>query len=475
MTLGKWTRFRRSLLGQMSALTIIFLLMVIGYFIVLPILQIPDFDPVERTVLTVRSEILLAVDEYEGRSLESVNETEIMRQALAGNPNLRYYVSEGEEVVQFGGPPRWRDAIEFEPPMKPMLLDSGDVEESTDEDEENPSSCDTYAYWNTTFDEDGVPAYVSYRDCDGVRRYIEVAGVDTAIPRFTGGLSRQNWRWIWLNSQQLLIASVGFVLIAILVILIATRSMRRVATVAEAFDADDSDHELPEEGLPTEVVPLIRAINEMNRKVKSAQEQQAFFLATAAHEMRTPMAILRTRLEELPENQTKGELRDDVRRITTLVEQLLRLMSIRNKSELPDEVDLTALAKKVVAERAPLSVEKGVDLELDANGSVVVRGDESLLNVALANLVDNAISFSGNGDKITVSVDDTRRVTVRDHGPGIPVNAQEEIFEPFAKNPPNRKGHGLGLAIAKAIVTLHGGGISAASASDGGAVFSLQF
>ena len=126
-----------------------------------------------------------------------------------------------------------------------------------------------------------------------------------------------------------------------------------------------------------------------------------------------------------------------------------------------------------MAERAPLVIDKGV--EIDLGESVQVRGDERLLRVALANLVDNALSFSKSGQRLEVQVDPRKKITVRDQGPGIPDKELENIFRPFAKNPPNRRGHGLGLAITRSIMALHGGSVNATNLKGGGASFALQF
>jgi len=151
-------------------------------------------------------------------------------------------------------------------------------------------------------------------------------------------------------------------------------------------------------------------------------------------------------------------------------------MQIRNSQDLPDEVNLVATTREVVAERAPLAIDCGVDIELDSvPESLIVKGHRGLVGVAIANLVDNAISFSKAGDTLKVSVDSTGTVSVSDCGPGIPANELERIFEPFAKSPPNRQGHGLGLAIVRAVMTAHGREVSARNAYGGRAVFALRF
>ena len=325
--------------------------------------------------------------------------------------------------------------------------------------------------------DEGFETWVSFQVEDGVETYVEVSGIDTPIESVTNLFTAVNPMAFWFRTRDPLIAGGGVLLIAFVVLLVAARSVRTLARAAETIDATSGDRRLlPEEGLPAEVATLVRAINEMIRRVEAAHEEQEMFLATAAHELRTPMAVLRTRLEELPESDAKAVLRDDVRRMASLVDQLLRLMQIRASQDLPDQVDLVATARDIVAERAPLSIDRGVDIELESvPESIVVTGHQGLVGVAIANLVDNAISFSNRGDTLKVSVDPSGRVGVSDHGPGIPSGELERIFEPFAKNPPNRQGHGLGLAIVRAVMAAHGGEVSASNAEGGGADFALHF
>nr|WP_257216231.1 HAMP domain-containing sensor histidine kinase [Stenotrophomonas sp. SbOxS2] len=214
----------------------------------------------------------------------------------------------------------------------------------------------------------------------------------------------------------------------------------------------------------------------MIKKVDEAQKRREFFLSTAAHEMRTPLTVLRTRLEMLSDEPLKAKLVGDVGRLTTLANQLLKLMSISGGRKLDTLVDLGAACRRVISEREPLAEIRGLRLDLQAGDAPVrVLGDPGLLDVAIANLVDNAMSFSPDGGRVLLEVRDTREVSVQDSGSGISLELLPTLFEPFAKFPPNRNGHGLGLAIVKAVADLHGGSVHADNAVQGGARFTLCF
>ena len=357
-----------------------------------------------------------------------------MKEVAAANEHFRLYVRHGSDEVQIGEAPRY---------VAHAMALSGSLRTTQTEPTRMSS--------NFIIEEDGAPTSVQFTRQEGVDRYWEIGGITTPIPSVQNVFTAVNPMVFWMSSRNPLIAGAGVLLIAFIVLLLAARSLRTLTRAVHSFDNRSAELQLlPVEGLPTEVASLVRAINEMIERVEKAHEEQELFLATAAHELRTPMAVLRTRLEELPESETKETLRDDIRRMASLVEQLLRLMHIRNHRDLEDEVDLVATARDVVAERAPLSVDRGVDIELESEPKgLIVKGHSGLIWVAIANLVDNAISFSKSGDTLKVSVDADGAVAVRDSGPGIQPSDLERIFQPFAKSPPNRQGHGLGLAIVR--------------------------
>lgn len=456
---GKWRipRVHRSLVGQITLLSCTLLLLALAYFVFLPFVD-RETDPVERTEALVMRPFWDVLFSDPKMPLSTIAESEDVQAAAASNSNFRLYVWLGGEAVQIGAEPRWQGAFDF-----PQLASRVNVEEQ-------------FGSSFVRIDEGSSRALIRTGLRDGETWYVEIGGIETPIEKATGLLGGAEPVVFWMNSQRLLAVGGAILLGVLCLIFVLARSLRRLAGIAQSLDPQAPSHVLPETGLPTEILPMVRAINRMIRKIDKANEQQAFFLAAAAHELRTPLAIVRTRVENLPEGQDKEELKNDLRRMSRLVDQLLRLMSVRNQGKPSKAVDLVSIAKSVVTERAPLVIGKGVEIDLDAETQPVkVRGDEHLLRVALANLVDNALSFSESGQRLMVQVSADRNITVRDEGPGIPAKELDSIFQPFAKNPPNRPGHGLGLAITHSIMALHGGTVKATNRKSGGATFALQF
>ena len=452
MSGGRLLMLRRSLIARMALLSVVFVVLALGWLLLTPIGVDMHKAPIATTEGLAHAAVLDDLDAAASGAYGQAR-SETLRRIAENNPRLRYFGRRGDVEVRYGDAPKWQHLVPAETAW--------------------PENENDRAYWSATFTEGNTRARVSYQLADGVREYVEIAGIESALPADVFDAFRPLTLW-WASKNPLLVAS-GVFLIGFLVLLFAARSLRALTRTVKSFQLESGRHILPEKGLPTEVAPLVHAVNEMVARLEDAREQQQLFLAAAAHELRTPMTVLRTRLETLADSETKEELRADLRRMSGLVDQLLRLMSIGNHRDLADDVDLVATARQAVADHLPMARERGVEVALVAETDALrLRGDRSLVTIALANLIDNALSFSKAGDRLEVAVRRDASVRVRDSGPGIPSGELERIFEPFAKIPPNRRGHGLGLAIVKAIMGLHGGTASARNV-EGGAAFALSF
>ena len=459
MNLKRFKWLSQSLIGRMTVLSVVFLVLALGWFAIVPYWSYSTQEPLAMTTGRVLEEVYRATSD-DRVPLASLADSALLKEVAAANHRFRLYVRVGTEESRIGAAPRY-------------LAQATALSESFKATQTEPDR----AYSSFRIEEEDATATVSFNRSEDRELYYEVGGITTPIDSVQNIFTAVNPMTFWFSTRNPLIAGAGVLLIAFVVLLLAARSLRTLTRAVQSFDERTAERRLlPVEGLPTEVAYLVRAVNEMIERVEQTHEEQELFLATAAHELRTPMAVLRTRLEELPESETKEMLRDDIRRMSSLVDQLLRLMQIRTNRALTDEVDLVTIARDVVAERAPLSVGRGVDIELQSEPkTLTVKGHAGLVAVAIANLVDNAISFSDPGDTLEVRVHGSGRVAVRDCGPGIPPSELERIFEPFAKSPPNRQGHGLGLAIVRAIMAAHGGKVSVRNVEGGGADFALQF
>lgn len=279
---------------------------------------------------------------------------------------------------------------------------------------------------------------------------------------------------VWLPLLPIAVLLIGGTL------LIIRRALRPVAEAAEWARAIHPGKKLPHLALrnaPAEIVDLTDAVRRSLERLDAELNSEQRRAAEAAHALRTPVAVLVARLDELPPGPEYDTLRSDVRALSRTVTQFLS-SSGADRLEVPENsrADLASVAARVVGDLYPVAVAQGSEIVLAGNDAPVwVRGNEDAIALALTNLVENALSHGGRG-QIEVTVGPGPALAVRDHGPGLPPADEGDLFEPFrrgARAP--RGGAGLGLAIVNRIQRAHDGTVEAGNAPDGGAIFRLKY
>ncbi|MGA7325828.1 MAG: ATP-binding protein [Rhodomicrobium sp.] len=267
-------------------------------------------------------------------------------------------------------------------------------------------------------------------------------------------------------------------LVAIAGLRYGLRSLHQVSAAASRIGPHDSGVRLPAEKLPTELKPLVGAFNQALQRLDDGLALQRRFTANAAHELRTPLAVLTAEIEAMEGSGSIVHLREDVARMNRLVDQLLQVARLDNVAlELNADVDLNSVAAGVVGQLAPLAIAEKKILSLtEATDKVFVRGNPHALQDALRNLIENAIGFTAPGTEVEVRVDPCGRIAVADRGPGVPVEYCSRIFERFWRGNwcLGRPGAGLGLAIVREIMDDHSGRVMVEENPGGGALFTLM-
>lgn len=222
---------------------------------------------------------------------------------------------------------------------------------------------------------------------------------------------------------------------------------------------------------------LMRELKAKDEVLRQKDEEHLFFAADVAHELRTPLAVLRANLDTLDNTEVTAQLTQDVDRITRIVEQVMAKSRIDSIEIKPDEMaDLSHIASSMAAFLAPLVIKEGRSIEVvGAEQPVLINGNTFALEQALRNLVENAIKYSARGSTITVEVSKNPSIRIVDRGRGIPLEERELIFERFRRADRRGGGSGLGLSIVRRVVEAHGGWITVEDAPGGGAVFVLSF
>ncbi|MDX8521560.1 sensor histidine kinase [Mesorhizobium dulcispinae] len=256
----------------------------------------------------------------------------------------------------------------------------------------------------------------------------------------------------------------------------ALSGLGNAAAAAEQIDIDKRGVQLPLEGVPKEVTPLVKAVNAALSRLDAGYERHKRFLTDAAHELRTPVAILNTRLASLPATPERARLLQDAARLSALADQLLDLQRLDRQAEHFGPVDLVVVARNVVVDLAPMAFAAGYEMSFDpAKEKLAVRGDRTAIERAVTNLVQNAIDHGGKTGRITVSVRSPAVIEVLDEGDGVPPSERERIFEPFYRLRPQDHGAGLGLNLVRDLMQLHGGKVEVLDGSARGACFRMIF
>jgi signal transduction histidine kinase len=250
--------------------------------------------------------------------------------------------------------------------------------------------------------------------------------------------------------------------------------LKEVVSMAPAIDAWRGGSRLPVQNIPKEVAPLILAFNSILERLEQQFQARQRFLIDAAHELRTPIAIMQTRIEGLSKDGERRRLMADVARLAETAEQLLDFERDNQAMDAHQPVDLVDIARSVVADLAPLAVAADYEISFESETLQVQRsGNRAALERAISNLVRNAIDHGGNQGAISVTVSRCGEIAVCDEGPGIPVDHYDLVFEPFYRLTPRSTGAGLGLSLVQQIVAAHHGQVSIES-STSSTVFKIR-
>jgi len=281
--------------------------------------------------------------------------------------------------------------------------------------------------------------------------------------------------------------NVGWITLPILLILLLTdiaifrralRPLREASEIAESIAPARPGVRSPTKELPREVRPLVSAVNQGLDRLEEGFRIQRDFTADAAHELRTPLAVLRTRIDLLDDDDLRQALRQNVDGMAHIIGQLLDIAELDALSVEPAEkADLHAVAAEVAEFVAPLALAQGKDIALSgATGPVWVNGNPDMLGRAVRNLAENAINHTAAGSTVEFVVEDDGAISVLDQGPGIGEDERKLIFRRFWRRDRRKQGStGLGLSIVQRIAELHSAAITVENRKPHGARFTLKF
>lgn len=270
----------------------------------------------------------------------------------------------------------------------------------------------------------------------------------------------------------------------------ALKPLRDFSDKIEKVQAQNLSDSWIDENDVKELNQLSISYNKMLKRLSDAFEVQRQFTANAAHELRTPLAVMQVQLDSYKAEEHSDNDKSAAETIKMITEQNERLSkmvkTLLDMSELQtiarnDEIAVDALIEEVIADLEPLAAKKHVGL-IQKSEAVTMMGSDILIYRLVYNLVENAIKYNKQGGHVTVSCNEQNKhihIIVADTGSGIPKEMRDRVFEPFFRVDKSRSrelgGVGLGLALVNEIVRVHDGRISVRDNSSGGTIFEVEF
>ena len=262
----------------------------------------------------------------------------------------------------------------------------------------------------------------------------------------------------------------------------ALAPLRAFSSYMEKLQTENLSEQLEIPGTGDEIARLTCSFNKMLNQLNQAFEAQRQFSANAAHELRTPLAVMQTRLDVLQKQkdptleeykETAAMLSEQTERLSDLVSVLLEMTELRTVQR-TDEIALSAMVEEVLCDLTQIADSKGVKL-IQEDGEATIVGSDLLIYRAVYNLVENAIKYNRPDGTVTVGIkteSDNAVLYVKDTGTGVRPENWENIFAPFVREDKSRSramgGFGLGLALVQDIAEQHGGSVRIAQSSEAG-------
>lgn len=294
-------------------------------------------------------------------------------------------------------------------------------------------------------------------------------------------------RFRYLNYMMMAVILLLGILLTYLLLGHTLKPVKALSREIRAIDENNLDQRLENKYSSAEIKDLANSFNTMMNRISEAFAAQKRFASAAAHELKTPLACMRSNIEvlQMEENPSAGEYAEVINitkrntdRMIALVDQLLEMTS-KDTAAPPEQIELAPAAAEVIAALAPLAEKERISLSCSGSGCASVNG--VLLSRALYNLIENAIKYNRPDGKIDIRIreeDGRVCIAVADTGIGLSEGDKEKIFEPFYRADPSRSraagGAGLGLALVKEIALASGGEIHVSDNMPCGSVFTLS-
>lgn len=264
------------------------------------------------------------------------------------------------------------------------------------------------------------------------------------------------------------------------------RSLKPVVRLSHAVDKRHSEDLAPivVADIPQEILPLVHALNRLFHRISDSFRREREFTDYAAHELRTPLAAMKTQTQvllkkahQMPECQEGlNNLHATIDRATYLIEQLLLLSRVQNESSIMEAIDIAECVRDVIDNSSRLAKARNQTITANIPDKLPINGNQDTLAILIRNIVDNALKYTPDGGSIDITLTPDAILTIKDTGPGLSDKDKTRVFGRFVRaDRTGQIGSGLGLSIAQSIADTHGAGIQISDNKPHGLIVTVTF
>ncbi len=439
----RWGLMKRLLVLQ-AFLLVLFVVLLVGWIWTID----PRLEGANEEAVRIIAESVTK----DGQGRTQVSATPDLEALKQRYRNLWFMVRDAEGIVlRYGDIPTSIVTGAFPLGIERARLEAGETVRATMENRDTPAGrLQFIAGTEKGLANDGVNIWINIqldleKDADGAIRWLTVLpGIGFII--------------LVAVVPMLLLTGIATLLVTPRAVGRSLSGLMETVTQAQSINFENRSARIARSKVPSEIIPLVDAFNVALSKLDEGYNRRNRFLADAAHELRTPIAIVRVRADLLPDDALSRQLRADIDRLTRVAHQLLEMQAVGAVDLPAEEQDLNVLVERIATDLAPIAMDAGYEFDFEpSEKEALLTVQTSIIEMAVVNLIRNAIDHGGGRGAIVVRVGAAGTIDVSDEGPGIPVDEREQVFEPFHRINTSSSGAGLGLNLVQKAAELHGG------------------
>ncbi len=442
----RWALMKRLFVLQ-AFLLVLFVVLLVGWIWIIN----PELEDANEEAVRVVAESVMKDGQGRVQLLETPELTQLKQQY----PDLWFIVRDDKEIVlQYGRIPWAGLDTAFPWTIDRARVQTANTTRATVENRKTSvGKLQVIAATEKGFDNEGISLWISMQ--------VDLAKYPDGEIHWTNVLPGLGLIVLIAVVPMLVLTSIATLIVTPRAVGRSLRGLMQTVKQAQGINFENRSARIDRSKVPQEIIPLVDAFNTALSKLDEGYNRRNRFLADAAHELRTPIAIARTRADLLADDDVSKQLRSDIDRLARVAHQLLEMQAIGVVELRAERQDLNNLVQRLAADLAPLALDAGYDFDFEpSNEEAIFTVQTSIIEMAVVNLIRNAIDHAGGKGLIIIKVNASGTIDVCDEGAGIPLSEREHVFEPFRRINTHSSGAGLGLNLVQKAAEIHGGKVS---------------